>query len=98
MNHRNNFLALKALQLKLKEVVAQRSHLHGMGFAESVIKDFDGILKVDGRGKGNLHEIHVMDNQGTVIPKEYVVSKLTNSDLEYYESGDKKHKFYFTKQ
>ena len=48
--------------------------------------------------KGNLHEIHVMDNQGSVIPKEYVVSKLTNSDLEYYESGDKKHKFYFTKQ
>ena len=51
------FLALKALQLKLKEVVAQRSRLHGMCLAESVIKDFDGILKVDGRGKGNLHEI-----------------------------------------
>lgn len=48
--------------------------------------------------KGNLHEIHVMDNQGAVIPKEYVVSKLTNTDLEYYESGDKKNKFYFTKQ
>lgn len=39
-----------------------------------------------------------MDNQGAVIPKEYVVSKLTNSELEYYESDDKKNKFYFTKQ
>ena len=48
--------------------------------------------------KGDLHEIHVMDNNGAVIPKEYVVSKLTSSELEYHEKDDKGHKFYFTKQ
>ena len=48
--------------------------------------------------KGDLHEIHVMDNNGAVIPKEYVVSKLTSSELEYHEKNDKGHKFYFTKQ
>ena len=50
-------LALQAIQLKLKEVVAQRSRHHGMVFAESVIKDFDGILKVNGRGEGNVQQV-----------------------------------------
>lgn len=47
--------------------------------------------------KGDLHEIHKMSNGGADIPKEYVISRLTTSALEYYESGNKKNKYYFTK-
>lgn len=48
--------------------------------------------------KGDLHEIHMMSNDGAVIPKEYVVSKLTSTELEYREKDDKSRKFYFTKK
>jgi hypothetical protein len=33
--------------------------------------------------KGDLHEIHLMDNNGAEIPKEYIVTLLTKSRLEY---------------
>ena len=46
---------------------------------------------------GNLTEIHLMDNGGAEIPKVYVVSKLTDTDLEYYEKDRKNIKFYFSK-
>ena len=46
---------------------------------------------------GDLHELHLMDNQGAEIPKEYIVSKLTSTDLEYYEKDHKSSKFYFSK-
>ena len=38
-----------------------------------------------------------MDNGGAEIPKVYVVSKLTETDLEYYEKDRKQVKFYFEK-
>jgi len=46
---------------------------------------------------GGLHELHLMDNDGSEIPKEYVVTKLTSTDLEYYEKERKSNKFYFSK-
>jgi len=46
---------------------------------------------------GGLHEIHLMDNEGAEIPKEYIVSKLTASELVYYEKGRENWKYSFTK-
>lgn len=46
---------------------------------------------------GGLHEIHLMDNEGAEIPKEYIVSKLTSTDLEYYEKDKPNWKYTFTK-
>ena len=46
---------------------------------------------------GGLHELHLMDNEGAVEPKEYIVSKLTSTDLEYYEKDRTSWKFSFTK-
>jgi len=47
--------------------------------------------------KGDLHEIHMMDNDGADIPKEYIVTLLTDTKLTYREKGYNK-KFHFTKQ
>ena len=46
---------------------------------------------------GSLTEIHFMDNGGADIPKIYVVSKLTDTDLEYYEKDHSSSKFKFIK-
>ena len=46
---------------------------------------------------GGLHEIHLMDNEGAEIPKEYIVSKLNDSELEYYEKDRPSSKFAFQK-
>jgi hypothetical protein len=46
---------------------------------------------------GGLHEIHLMDNEGAEIPKEYIVSKLTSSELVYYEKDKENWKYSFTK-
>lgn len=45
----------------------------------------------------NLHELHLMNNDGAEIPKEYVVTKLTADRLEYYEKDMPSSKFTFTK-
>jgi len=58
----------------------------------------NGWFKYQLEKKGDLHEIHMMTNDGAVIPKEYVVSKLSSSELEYYEKDNKNRKFYFSKQ
>lgn len=46
---------------------------------------------------GGLHELHLMDNDGAEIPKEYIVTKLTDTELEYYEKDWTSNKFYFEK-
>lgn len=46
---------------------------------------------------GGLTEIHLMDNGGAEIPKVYIVTKLTDTELEYYEKDWKNNKFYFEK-
>jgi hypothetical protein len=38
-----------------------------------------------------------MDNEGAEIPKEYIVSKLTSSELVYYEKDKENWKYSFTK-
>jgi len=49
----------------------------------------NGWFKYHFETKGDLHEIHLMDNQGAEEPKEYIVSTLTSEKLVYYE---KEHK------
>ena len=47
---------------------------------------------------GGLHEVHLMSNAGGEIPKfNYVVSKLTDTELEYYEKDSKNMKYAFSK-
>lgn len=66
---------------------------------------FEADLKPKGNGwfkylfetSGSLTEIHLMDNGGAEIPKVYVVTKLNDTALEYYEKEQKSVKFYFTK-
>ena len=65
---------------------------------EDLIPHGNGWFHYQLETKGNLHEIHVMDNDGAVQPKEYVVSKLTSSELEYYEKDNKSNKYSFTKK
>jgi hypothetical protein len=57
----------------------------------------NGWFKYKFETVGNLTEIHLMDNGGAEIPKSYVVSKLTSTELQYYEKDRKSNKFYFTK-
>ena len=57
----------------------------------------NGWFKYNFETKGNLTEIHLMDNGGAEIPKVYIVSKLTDTDLEYYEKDHKNIKYYFSK-
>lgn len=57
----------------------------------------NGWFKYKFETVGNITEIHFMDNGGAEIPKEYIVSKLTSTDLEYYEKDHKSSKFYFSK-
>lgn len=46
---------------------------------------------------GNLTEIHLMDNGGAEIPKVYVVTVLTDTQLSYYEKDNKTKKSSFSK-
>ncbi len=57
----------------------------------------NGWFQYKMEGSGNLTEIHFMDNGGAEIPKIYVISKLTDTDLEYYEKEYKNIKYRFSK-
>ena len=57
----------------------------------------NGWFKYKLETSGTLTEIHLMDNEGAEIPKVYVVSKLTDTDLVYYDKEHQSIKFYFTK-
>lgn len=57
----------------------------------------NGWFKYQFETKGDLHEIHLMDNEGGEIPKEYIVSKLTETELEYYEKDRKNIVYRFSK-
>ena len=43
--------------------------------------------------KSNLTEIHLMDNGGAEIPKIYVVTKLTDTELQYKDNFGTTHSF-----
>ena len=57
----------------------------------------NGWFKYLFESTGGLTEIHLMDNGGAEQPKVYVVTKLTDSSLEYCEKDRKNNKFYFSK-
>ena len=57
----------------------------------------NGWFKYQFKSTGDLTEIHLMDNGGAEIPKIYVVSKLTDTDLVYYEKDYPSIKFNYTK-
>ena len=57
----------------------------------------NGWFKYKFETKGDLHEIHLMENGGAEIPKEYIVSKLTSTELTYYEKEYPSKKYYFSK-
>lgn len=57
----------------------------------------NGWFKYELKTSGTLTEIHLMDNEGAETPKVYVVSKLTDTDLVYYEKDHSSIKFYFSK-
>ena len=57
----------------------------------------NGWFKYKFEKNGNLTELHFMDNDGAVIPKVYVVTLLTDTDLSYYEKDHKSIKFSFSK-
>ncbi len=46
---------------------------------------------------GALMELHLMDNGGGEIPKNYIVTKLTDTELAYYEKDRKNNKYSFKK-
>ena len=66
-------------------------------YEEDLLPYGNGWFKYWFETSGNLTEIHLMDNGGAEIPKVYIVSKLTDTDLEYYEKDRKNIKFYFSK-
>ena len=66
-------------------------------YEEDLTPHGNGWFKYKFETKGDLHEIHLMDNDGAVIPKEYIVTTLTDTKLEYYEKDRKNNKFYFSK-
>lgn len=66
-------------------------------FEEDLLPYGNGWFKYWFETSGKLTEIHLMDNGGAEIPKVYVVSKLTDTDLEYYEKEHTNIKFYFSK-
>ena len=46
-------LTLKVLNLKIIDIVSHVGHLNGMALAEAFIEQIDGLILVDGHGKGN---------------------------------------------
>ena len=66
-------------------------------YEEDLLPHGNGWFKYKFESNGGLHELHLMDNEGAEIPKEYIVSKLTDTDLEYYEKDYKSIKYRFSK-
>ena len=57
----------------------------------------NGWFKYELKTTGTLTEIHLMDNGGGETPKVYVVSKLNDTTLEYYEKDHSSRKYHFSK-
>lgn len=87
-----------------KEQSDETGYLYGREWdeAEDITED-DLLPKGNGWFKylfettGSLTEIHLMDNGGAEIPKVYVVTVLTDTELSYYEKDHKSIKFSFSK-
>lgn len=66
-------------------------------FEDDLLPYGNGWFKYELKTSGTLTEIHLMDNGGAEIPKVFIVSKLTDTSLEYYEKDRTSSKYYFTK-
>ena len=64
---------------------------------DTVLIHGNGWFQYQLETKGDLHEIHFMDNGGAEIPKEYIVAILNDTRLEYYEKDNKNRKTAFNK-
>lgn len=64
---------------------------------DSVAIPGNGWFKYQLESKGDLHEIHLMSNDGAEIPKEYVVTVLTSTELVYHEKDKENWKTSFVK-
>lgn len=64
---------------------------------DSTLIHGNGWFKYKLEIKGDLEEIHLMDNGGADIPKEYIVAILTDERLEYYEKDNENRRFSFDK-
>lgn len=58
----------------------------------------NGWFKYEFKSDGSLTEIHFTKTGGVEIPKVYVVTKLTDTTLEYYDKKVSSSKFKFTKK
>ncbi len=74
------------LYVYVKDSLGQDSLIHGNGWFQYKLES-----------KGDLEEIHFMENGGAEIPKEYIVAILTSSRLEYYEKDNKNKRSYFNR-
>lgn len=74
------------LYVYTKDSLGNDSLIHGNGWFQYKLET-----------KGDLEEIHFMENGGAEIPKEYIVAILTDTRLEYYEKDDKNRRSYFNK-
>ncbi len=66
-------------------------------YEEDLTPHGNGWFKYKFETKGDLHEIHLMDNGGAEIPKEYIVTELTSTTLKYHEKDRTSNKFAFSK-
>lgn len=66
-------------------------------YEEDLIPYGNGWFKYWLEQTGKLTEIHMMDNGGAEIPKEYILTTLTSTKMAYYEKDQKSNKFSFTK-
>lgn len=57
----------------------------------------NGWFKYQFKSTGDLTEIHFMDNGGAEIPKVYIITKLSDTVLSYYEEDHKNNTFTFSK-
>lgn len=57
----------------------------------------NGWFKYEFKSTGDLTEIHLIDNGSAEVPKIYIVSKLTDTELSYYEKDRPSSKFNYSK-
>lgn len=76
----------KDLYVYEKDSQGNDSLIHGNGW-------FQYQLEI----KGDLHEIHFMDNGDAEIPKEYIVTMLNDNRLEYHTLDYVDDKFFFNR-
>lgn len=83
------------------------TYQYGYEWVEGTIEDIteeDVLADKGGNGwfgwsltKPELREINLMNNNGANIPKVYVITKLTETELQYYEKDHPKNKSSFSR-